>query len=118
MASGRLLIIVPELDLRLSLEFLLEAEGYAVTSRPGLDLALVRQQGPFSCAVVDHKAVVGPRDRVAEFCRMAGPIVLLGDHPVPALDHYVVETVSKLVAGRDLPAAIARTIAAGVPQGH
>ena len=56
MASGRILIVAPNNDLRESLAFALEAEGYEVSLSSELpDLSWVSKQG-FDATVLDQTA--------------------------------------------------------------
>jgi hypothetical protein len=118
MATGQLLIIAPELDLRKSLEFLLESDGYAVVSRPRIDFAAGREQELFACTVLDQKALVGPTGRIIEFCRASHPVVLLSDRRLAWLEPHVTVTVDKPLAGHDLAGAVRQAIAAPPPQRH
>ena len=79
MASGRLLIVAPDADLRLSLQFVLEAEGYMVTARANISETTAQER--FDCTILDHRAAIGPTADIAAFCRRAHPVVLLASEP-------------------------------------
>lgn len=93
MASGRLLVVAQGNDLRGSLVFALEAEGFDVTARedlPGLDWIADRR---FDCTVLDQKALTGEAYRSIAFCIKAHPVVLLAARP----HTWLVEWVSQVI---------------------
>lgn len=103
MPSGRLLIVAPDVDLRRSLEFLLEAEGHVAISRAefgGID------SSTFECTILDHRAIVGPQEGMLAFCRRARPVILLAGSPVPWLTEEVFRVVQKPLLGQPLIAAV------------
>ena len=103
MPRRRLLIIAPDSDLRRSLEFLLEAAGYAVT--PQADIATIPKEQLFDCAVLDHRAIERPGS-LAELQVMSGPIVLLAGSTSPWLEDMVFRVVRKPLLGEPLIAAV------------
>lgn len=117
MDPGHVLVIAPELDLRLSIEFLLETEGHSVVTRPRIDFP-GSASDRFSCTVLDHKAIVGPTDRIIEFCQQAGPVVLLTYRPISWLDFHVSSSVQKPLFGSDLAVAVRRAIDDATLQHH
>lgn len=117
MSTGHILIIAPEYDLRQSLEFALAAEGYAVTSRPGVrgEASSVR----FDCTVLDEKAIAGRMDDLLGFIASAHPVVLLADAPVTWLSDKVVGFVEKPMLGAALSAAVALAVRlSALPASH
>ncbi|HEV7717503.1 MAG TPA: hypothetical protein VGO70_00845 [Arsenicitalea sp.] len=106
MANGRILVIAPEIDLRRSLEFALEAEGFLVTVRADIDLNLDLLDGSFDCTVLDQAALVGPPDRIISFCARAKPILLLADNPIHWLSASITARVEKPMLGGALSNAI------------
>jgi DNA-binding response OmpR family regulator len=67
----RVLVIAADPDLRRSLQFALEAEGYLVTWRA--DLSGDDQPGSFDCTVIDHHCVGDDHLRAVAFCRRFRP---------------------------------------------
>ncbi len=115
---GRVLVIAPNPDLRRSLAFALEAEGYVVTSRDAvLDGGITRG---YDCVVLDHKAAAAAsRDRAIAFCREAFPVVLLAGTPQPWLLPEVFEAVPTPVIADSLSRAVANAVATpGAPVRH
>lgn len=111
MANGRILVIVPQLDLRRSLEFVLDAEGYDVTARPGIDFAVPAASSRFDCIVLDHQALIGPRQQVIDFCAKAAPVVLVSSKPIEWLAGSVKDTVEKPVMGGAVVRSVGRVLA-------
>jgi DNA-binding NtrC family response regulator len=103
MASGRLLIVAPDADLRLSLQFALEAEGYAVTARANIGETTTQER--FDCTILDHRAAIGPTEDIAAFCRRAHPVVLLASEPSHGIGP-VFRLIQKPLLGEPLSAAV------------
>lgn len=107
---SKLLIIAPNPDFRKSLQFALEAEGYAVESRESFhDPAGMPQD--FDCAVLDHHAAQGHLPLAMTFVEAQSPVVLLAnseDHPLVA---HSFRTVTKPFLGPRLSKAIAEALA-------
>lgn len=90
-----ILVVAPERDFRRSLEFALEAEGFAVETHAGTADAFNSPQGvQADCAVVDDAAVEDWRSAEEAFRRFGKPVVLLVGRirPVPALPFTTVLT--------------------------
>jgi DNA-binding NtrC family response regulator len=111
LSNGRILVIAPNPDLRRSLTFALEAEGYEVAAQATL---LGPDEGrDFDCVVLDHKAAKAvPRDAVLDFCAHSPDIVLLAGAPQPWLAAKVFEVVQTPHLGEALTAAVRAAIAA------
>jgi hypothetical protein len=108
MASGRILVVVPDSDLAGSLAFALEAEGYGVTVRRELPPhGWVGEQG-FFATVLDQKALAGADYESIAFCVKAYPVVLLAPKPHPWLVEWVSQVVEMPVAGNAVAAAVTR----------
>jgi DNA-binding NtrC family response regulator len=93
MASGRLLVVAQGDDLRGSLVFALEAEGFEVTARsdlPELEWVTSRR---FDCTVLDQKVLIGKAYQSIAFCIKAHPVVLLAARP----HGWLVEWVSQVI---------------------
>lgn len=106
MASGRLLLVAPDTDLRRSLAFALETEGYSVTVRdvPPSRSWLVSNR--FDCTIVEQKALTGMDYESIAFCIKAHPVILLANKPYPWLVEWVAEVVDLPLAGNAVSAAI------------
>lgn len=109
MATGRILIIAPDPDLRRSLEFALGAEGYAVTCRTRLDEE--PEPEAYDCTILDHRAIPVLTGDVLTFCRRAKPIVLLAGMPQPWLAEHVFCVVQKPMLGEPLSGAVRAALA-------
>ena len=103
----RILIVAPDFDLRRSLQFALEAEGYAVTWRAGI----VESEMPhdFDCTVVDHHALGNDRTVAEAFLKAFEPSILLANNP-HALSAAAFRTILKPHLGPALTAAIREAI--------
>ena len=93
MPSRRLLIVAPDDEVRQSLVFALEAEGYDVAALgqlPGPEWLSAHRQ---DCTILDQRAVRPcDRDALAVFLA-AAPAVLLAHRPQPWLSERVRATV-------------------------
>ena len=106
----RALVIAPDLDLRRSLQFALEAEGYAVTWRTSIATisALPRD---FDCTVVDHHSLGNDKSVARTFLRAFEPTILLANEPHElSADAY--RTILKPQLGAALTGAIREAIEA------
>jgi DNA-binding NtrC family response regulator len=99
MASGRLLVVAPDSDLRESLVFSFEAEGFEVTARDELPSMSWMQQRRFDCTVLDQNALDGEPYESIAFCIKAHPVVLLAAAP----HSWLVEWVSQVVVTPSSP---------------
>ncbi|MDC9823792.1 hypothetical protein PRN20_08605 [Devosia sp. ZB163] len=110
MAAGRLLVIAPDNDLRRSLVFALEAEGYEVTVRADLpDYSWLARQR-FDATVLDQKALTGADYASIAFCVKAYPVVLLAAHAHPWLVQWVTDVVEMPVLGNAISASVRRAM--------
>lgn len=103
-----ILVIAPDSDLRQSLQFALEAEGYAVT-------ACARMDDPtpgdgFDCTVLDHHAADKDRDAAIAFCDLFRPVVLLANRESHPLAAAAFRTVLKPMLGPALARAVGQAI--------
>jgi hypothetical protein len=110
MAPERLLVVAPSLDVRRSLAFLLEAEGFDVTATDTLALPASGENWLFNCTVVDDKAVLGPAHESIIFCIKAHPVVYYGPAPQPWLADWLAGTVETPDATGALFAAVRAAI--------
>lgn len=110
MAHGRILVIAPNSDLRRSMAFALEAEGYVVTTHatiPGND-----SSRGYDCVVLDHKAAAGAREAALLFCRSSFPVLLLAGAPLPWLSAEVFGVVPTPLSGDALSEAVLSAVRA------
>lgn len=106
---ARLLVIAADAELRRSLQFALEAEGYVVTCRASIGAREL--PADYDCTVVDHH-VVGADQRMAKaFFEAFAPVILLANAPVHALSTFAFRTVQKPQLGPALSAAIQEAVA-------
>ena len=97
MPTGRILVIAPNSDLRRSLAFALEAEGYVVTTHAGIPGANASRG--YDCVVLDHKATGGSREPILSFCRASRPVLLLSGSPQSWLSGEVFSVVHTPASG-------------------
>jgi hypothetical protein len=100
----RLLVIAPNPDLRKSLAFALESEGYVVTSHAVIPNEEAGQS--YDCVVLDHKAAIGPREAVLAFANKARCLILLAGTPQPWLLPHVTAIVPTPLRGEALGEAV------------
>jgi CheY-like chemotaxis protein len=103
------LVVAPDLDLRRSLQFAIEAEGYAVTWQA--DIAVPGMPRGFDCTVVDHHALGDDSSAARAFLGSHKPSILLANKP-HELSSSAFRTVLKPHLGPALTAAIRDAIEA------
>ena len=111
----RILVVAPTADLRRSLRFALESEGYFVTDSPWMERLRV-SPGEFDCTIVDSHAAVGDLEDLAEFCRSFHPVILLANAASHPLAAFVFSIVFKPLLGPFLSQAVRRAIDATAPK--
>jgi hypothetical protein len=99
----RLLVVAPDLDLRRSVQFALEAEGYAVTWRASI--GATEMPYDFDCTVVDHHALGNDAAAARAFLVAFEPVILLANVP-HELSNSAFQTVLKPHLGAALTNAI------------
>ena len=99
----RILVVAPDFDLRRSLQFALEAEGYAVTWRASI--GATEMPYAFDCTVVDHHALGNDKALAWAFLRAFEPTILLANAPHD-LSSAAFRTVLKPHLGAALTSAI------------
>ncbi len=106
---GHLLVVAPSAELRNSLRFALEAEGHEVTVHAHVR-DVTERPGEFQCAVLDHHALDGDKNRADAFVRAFSPVVLLVNDPSHPLSHLSFVTVTKPSLGPFLSRAVGQAI--------
>jgi hypothetical protein len=102
----QILVLVPDEDLRRSIAFVLEAEGFAVFSSSHIpDASSGLLTGAGGCAVVDETVLLaeGAADRLARLCR---PIILLTNRAFLSGPLSIHTTIMKPLLGRGLVDAV------------
>ncbi len=112
MSSGRLLLVAPDADLRRSLAFALEVEGFSITVRDQPPSRAWLQANRFACTVVDQKALAGEPYEAIAFCIKAHPVVLLTSKPHPWLVEWVAEIVDLPLSENAVTTAIRQAMPA------
>jgi DNA-binding NtrC family response regulator len=119
MSSGRLLLVAPDTDLRRSLAFALDVEGYAVTVRDMPPSRAWLQANRFDCTIADQKALTGEQYEAIAFCIKAHPVVLLANTPFPWLVEWVAQIVDLPLAENAVNTAIRQALLADrTARGH
>jgi FixJ family two-component response regulator len=109
--TGKVVVIAVNRDLRKSLAFALQADGYVVTSFATMIEA--SQAKGFDCVVLDHRVTkTADRDAVLDFCTSAPPIVLLAGTP----QHWLLSRVASIVETPHLGAALTAAVGAAIPR--
>jgi DNA-binding response OmpR family regulator len=110
MAQVSLLVVAPDHDIRRSITFALEAEGYFVSATNSIAAVPTDARSRFDCTVLDQLALNGPVQESIAFCTRLRPVVLLAASPLP----WVVEWVSQVIAtpssGGELALAVRQAI--------
>ena len=106
MPAGRLLLVAPETDLRRSLVFALETEGFSVTLRDAPPALSWFAQNRFDCTIVDQKVLTGALHESIAFCIKAHPVVLLAAQPHPGLLQWVTRNIDLPLDGSDVTSAV------------
>jgi DNA-binding NtrC family response regulator len=106
----RILLVAPDSDLRKSLEFALQAEGYEVTSRASIGAR--ERPGAYECTVIDHHALGNNSAAAADFCSVFAPVILLTNHPGHPLAPLAFRTLLKPLLGAALIGAVRDAMAA------
>lgn len=102
---SHLLVVAPERDLRQSLHFALEAEGYRVRASEHIDWVSLAGQS-FDCAVLDQHAAERNAAETADFCLRFAPVILLANTVPHVLSDHATRTVLKPLLGAALAAAV------------
>ena len=105
----RVLIIAPSTDMRQSLHFALESEGYAVTASSTIAETTSLPQ-TFDCTVLDHHAELVDRAGALELCSRVYPVILLANALPHRLSSMVFRTVLKPMLGPPLSVAVRQAI--------
>lgn len=104
--DAKVLVIAPDKELRRSIAFLLEAEGYDVSAHEAVPLSDVTGTAHPRCAVVDEDATVGEPDAWDRLRSVADAIVLLRDRTRELPANLTIHTVEKPFLGQNLVQAV------------
>ncbi len=77
MSPKRILVIAPDSDLRHSLRFALEAEGFKATMRTGIDAPLT--PADYDCVILDHHGLDEYPAAADAFVADFAPVILLAN---------------------------------------
>jgi DNA-binding NtrC family response regulator len=110
MPTGRLLLVAADTELRRSLVFALETEGFSVTVRdvPPPRSWLVSNR--FDCTILDQHALPGPDYESIAFCIKAHPVVLVANAVHPWLVEWVAEVVEMPLRADAVSSAVHRAM--------
>lgn len=106
MPSSRILVVAIDTDVRRSLVFALEAEGYRVTGVETLPTLNYLREHAFSCTVLDQRALDGKPHESISFCITAHPVILLAAQPFVWLADWVSRIVITPDSGNALTEAV------------
>lgn len=115
MPLSRILVVALDADVRRSIEFALEAEGYRATALDSLPSLDFLRQNRFGCTVLDQRALVGEARDSISFCITAHPVVLLAGQPHPWLTDWVSQIVITPDGQNGLTKAILAATRAAAP---
>lgn len=108
MGNGRLLVVAVDADVRRSLTFAFEAEGFTVTALDRLPLQSWTHANRFDCTILDQRILKGPRHESIAFCIGAHPVVLLAAEPLGWLVEWVWQVVETPVVEDALLRAVSQ----------
>ncbi|WP_367718841.1 DNA-binding response regulator [Nitratireductor sp. GISD-1A_MAKvit] len=93
-----ILVVAPDTAFRLSLRFMLEAEGFDVVVPNRFDDAW-RLRGKADCTIVDHDTLTTAGVSVTRLVEEKGPVILLADtlEDMPRAEHL--RTIQKPLLG-------------------
>lgn len=104
-AKGQILVIAPAADLRNSLRFALEAEGYGVTVRESAAGGLPPRPS-YDCIVLDHHAADLDPEAARRLAVAFQPVVMLANLTAHPLSSLMFRTVLKPMLGPALAHAV------------
>lgn len=107
-----ILVVAPNEQLRRSIEFALEAEGFEVVSHALLAGALASSSKLPSCIIIDEEAVAHPPSFWEELASLPGPVVLLVDKLRTGPESAGMAVLHKPLLGRTLTDTVAGAVAA------
>lgn len=106
MSIGRLLVVAADADVRRSLVFALEAEGFSVASTDLLPTVSWMRTNRFDCTILDQRMLQGPPYESLAFTITAHPVVLLAAKPLQWLGEWVSQVVETPVIEDTLLTAV------------
>ena len=108
--DATVVVVAPDRELRRSIEFLLQAEGFQVVSLARLPLRGNEIWPRNGCAVVDENAILAEADGWTSLATMPQPVVLLTDRIRHIPDRYAGGAVTKPLLGRGLLDAVSNAL--------
>jgi hypothetical protein len=110
--TSLVLIVAPDRGFRRSLEFALEAEGFAVDSHALISTAVDSPQAAAAiCSVVDEDALRDVTPEPEIFNRLAKPVILLADRFLPTPEQVGMTVLMKPLLGNALIASVRALVA-------
>jgi len=113
LSTGRVLVIATNKDMRQSLAFALETEGFTVTSRP--DIPGADGARGYDCVILDHRAAMPNPSLAQVFCSRSQYLVILSSRRMPWLTDLADEVLTTPVEGPALVDAALRATACRSP---
>jgi CheY-like chemotaxis protein len=108
------LIVAPDTDLRRSMQFALEVDGYEVSARAQLaEVDIPTEQ--VDCVILDHHLADRSISEARGFCLRFQPVVLLANSAAHALAPAVFRTLLKPQLGPTLSAAVSDAMVRHAP---
>jgi len=109
-SDNDVLVIAPDAQLRRSITFLLETEGYEVTAYDRVPAAGVAPKPVRACAIVDEAVLAEGGDIWDRLGRISDTLVMLVSRRVVPPDAFPVRLVEKPLLGQSLVEAVGRAI--------
>jgi len=103
------LIVAPDTDLRRSMQFALEVDGYHVTGRASLAEVNVRPED-VDCVILDHHMADLRLNEARSFCARFEPVVLLANTATHPLASAAFRTLLKPQLGPSLSRAVSDAV--------
>jgi FixJ family two-component response regulator len=108
--NKNVLVVAPDTQLRRSITFLLEAEGYEVTAYDRVPASDMAPKPRRSCAIVDEAALADGEDIWDRLGRIAETLVMLVSSGVMPPTTFLVRPVEKPLLGQSLVEAVGKAI--------
>jgi DNA-binding NtrC family response regulator len=112
MPSGRLLLVAADNELRRSLAFALQTEGFSVIERDTPPNRTWLTANRFDCTIADQAAFTGEDYEAIAFCIKAYPVVLMAERPHAWLADWVFDILNLPLASGEVTEAVNRVMRA------